>query len=284
MSKKQKVSLIGIGRWGKKILEKLYQQSEIMYVVSNTSFSNATYIRKIYPDLKLTTNLEEVLQNQNIKTVFIATPIDTHYKIATKALSYGKNTFVEKPLSTKLCEVKSLYTLAKKNKCKLSTGYLHLHDPAIHLLKRHVLNESKIKLRMVWNKYGTFDSCIVTNLLVHDIAVTLELLGEIKNYKFKINQNDVLHVKIYCERGVSDIYINRKSRTNKKELFLETGSNKFTVLENGLARNGEIILTKSGDLLEKELGNFLQNKSSCNTRKIDFAIARFLQDTALSNC
>ena len=53
-----------------------------------------------YPAARLVPRFDDVLEDATIDGVVIATPVDTHYKLAYAALSAGKHVLVEKPLAT----------------------------------------------------------------------------------------------------------------------------------------------------------------------------------------
>lgn len=70
------------------------------------------------------TDVESILKNESINTVFIATRHNTHAEYAIKALNAGKNVFVEKPLAMTMEElalIKQAYE--KQNTSQLMVGY-----------------------------------------------------------------------------------------------------------------------------------------------------------------
>ena len=58
--------------------------------------------------------INDVFNDKDIDAVFICTPATTHFKIVEKSILFKKHTFVEKPLCTRLTEVKKLFSLAEK--------------------------------------------------------------------------------------------------------------------------------------------------------------------------
>ena len=106
-----------------------------------------------------TNNWMELIENTHIDTIIIsATPEDTHYPMALKALEAGKNVFLEKPIATTLAEADHLIETSIKNKVKFTIGYSQrfnakyayvkktideqtIGEPVTCLISRHVTRE-----------------------------------------------------------------------------------------------------------------------------------------------
>ena len=70
-------------------------------VVDATENGQAT-ARSIAPDAKITDSLDDVLMNDQIQGVALATPAETHADLAIQAMQAGKDVFVEKPMALTL--------------------------------------------------------------------------------------------------------------------------------------------------------------------------------------
>ena len=64
--------------------------------------------------IKFTTDLDEVLKDDEIQLITICTPADTHFDFAKQVLKSGKNVLVEKPFCKTVAETKQLLGLAKE--------------------------------------------------------------------------------------------------------------------------------------------------------------------------
>ena len=60
------------------------------------------------------TDPDDILRDQNINTVFIATPHSSHADLAIKAVEAGKNVFVEKPLAIDMDQLNSVINAKNK--------------------------------------------------------------------------------------------------------------------------------------------------------------------------
>ena len=86
-----------------------------------------------------TTNEKDIIQNDDINTVFIATRHDSHAYYVVEALKAGKHVFVEKPLCLKiedLEEIRKCYELSAKSYQLLMVGYNRRFSPLIQKIKR----------------------------------------------------------------------------------------------------------------------------------------------------
>ena len=61
----------------------------------------------------------DMLNNNNVDIVYIATPIGVHFNLALQSLKAGKHVWCEKPLTCNYKETQILVHLAKKNKLML---------------------------------------------------------------------------------------------------------------------------------------------------------------------
>ncbi|MGE5606794.1 MAG: Gfo/Idh/MocA family oxidoreductase, partial [Bacteroidota bacterium] len=83
--KEMKVAVIGGGKWGKNIVRTLHQLG-VLAAVADRSEDVCNQIKAIYPDIKVSTDYQTVL-NSNITAVVIATPVPSHYQIAKESLA-----------------------------------------------------------------------------------------------------------------------------------------------------------------------------------------------------
>ena len=177
-----KVSLVGCGYWGKNLVRNFYELGALDTVCdSNTKALNLVLAQ--YPNIKITTDFEQVLSSKEIKAVAIATPAVTHYELAKKLILAGKDVFVEKPLAITTGEAEELIKLAKENKKLLMVGHILQYHPAVIKLKELISEGELGKIRYIYSnrlnigKLRTEEN-ILWSFAPHDISVMLMLIGE----------------------------------------------------------------------------------------------------------
>ena len=177
------VAIIGYGYWGPK-LARNFQNSNFFNLVSiiDISQKNLNKAKQDFPLTKISKNYKDISKMRNVSLVVIASPTNSHFKIAKFALENKKHVLVEKPLSTSLKEVKHLESLAKINKKLLFVDYPFLFSGSIRYIKK--ILDSK--------KYGDLiqvesfreqapvrrDSNVVWDLSVHDVSILNYLLNK----------------------------------------------------------------------------------------------------------
>jgi polar amino acid transport system substrate-binding protein len=85
-----------------------------------------------------TSDEKEILENEEINTIFVATPHDSHADHGVKALKAGKHLFVEKPLclnENELNDIADIYN-APGSKGLLMVGYNRRFSPLARMIKR----------------------------------------------------------------------------------------------------------------------------------------------------
>ena len=77
---------------------------------------------KAYPGVKIARSIEEMLQDESIRLVTVATPSDAHFEHAKQCLEAGRNVVVDKPFTLTSVEARELIDLAREKKV-LVTAY-----------------------------------------------------------------------------------------------------------------------------------------------------------------
>ena len=80
------------------------------------------------PGPRLVTDFADVLADDTIDGVVIATPVDTHFTLAKAALEAGKHVLVEKPLATTSADCEALIALADERDLRLMVGHVFVYN------------------------------------------------------------------------------------------------------------------------------------------------------------
>lgn len=176
------VGLIGAGCWGINIMRNLYELDNL-YAVCDSNINAITGLKDKYPDISFCNQISEILEDRDVKAVAVATPANTHYEIVKKALSAGKDVFVEKPLALTVKQGEELHELAKKNNSILMVGHVLQYHPAVKKLKELISGDALGKIQYLYSnrlnigKLRTEEN-ILWSFAPHDISLMLELAGE----------------------------------------------------------------------------------------------------------
>ena len=245
MSEMKKLGIIGIGNWGKNLVRELSKIHCIKKCSSNGNLKNIRWLKKNYPSIQYVSDSKEIFADKEINAVIIATPINTHYKLAKKALLSKKHVFVEKPISTNLSEAEELIEIAKKNNLLLFVGHIFIFNEIFKKLIQISNKENITHLNFLWNKFGTFDEDIFLNLISHDLSIILALFGKPKKIKL-INKFGVISkcdvVTLILElpnKKTCQIHVNRCSNHKQKYVTIFTQKNIYVWDDLSLFKNNK---------------------------------------------
>lgn len=103
-------------------------------------------LAKNYEVPKVYTDLDEMLQSEEINFVYVASPNLLHYEQTKRALLAGKNVICEKPFCTKADQARELVALAKERHLFLIDAVPTAFLPNFSIVKRELPKVGKIKL------------------------------------------------------------------------------------------------------------------------------------------
>src|SRR5262249_10505821 len=120
-----KLGLIGAGNFAKSVLlPRLAKASQVSLVgIATATGRNAKLIGKQYGFGFCTTDYRELLNNDEINTVLIATRHDTHALMTAEALRARKTVYVEKPLAISEEELNEVVEAAAQSGGRILVGY-----------------------------------------------------------------------------------------------------------------------------------------------------------------
>lgn len=196
----KKICVVGAGYWGKNHIKTLHNVGALFGIVEPDQ-ETKNQISKKYKKVKFYNNLEESF-GDNFDGYTVATPAETHYKIAKKIILSGKHVLIEKPMTLSIKEAEELVFLSKKKNVNVLIGHVLLFHPAISKIKEMVVNGSIGDLQYVYSNrlnLGRVRSQenVFWSLAPHDIAIFQHLT---ESYPKRINSIG----SSFLQKGVPD--------------------------------------------------------------------------------
>ncbi len=175
------VAVIGCGQWGKNLVRNFADLGVLRWVCDTHEASLQAQAR-LHPGLRLARRLDDVLSDDDVRAVVIASPPALHYPQAKKAILSGKDVFVEKPLALRYDDGQDLVDLAEVHNAILMVGHILEYHPAVTMLK-DVMQRGE--LGRAWYIYShrlnlgrvRQEENILWSFAPHDISVICNLLG-----------------------------------------------------------------------------------------------------------
>ncbi len=177
------IGIIGFGYWGPNLVRNFTRlpQARVGWICDlDTKLLLAA--SRLYPGTKTTTNYREILSDDRVTAVVIATPPSTHFSLGKAALAAGKHVLIEKPLTIAASDAKQLIALARRKKKILMVDHTYVYTPAVatigQILKKGELG-SLLSIDSVRTNLGIIqnDVNILYDLACHDFSIIDYLLG-----------------------------------------------------------------------------------------------------------
>lgn len=133
---KVKVAVIGLGPWGREILDQLGRsaQAEVVAICDNYPVMLRRSASKA-PGAALVENYQDILANKDIKAVIITTGSHQHKDIVIAALKAGKHVYCEAPLAHTIEDARAIALAAKEAVGQVfQPGLQGRSDPQRHFL------------------------------------------------------------------------------------------------------------------------------------------------------
>lgn len=136
-----KIGFIGAGNFASRFLIPAFKNtsSDLVSIITQSGLSGTTVAKKIGIQ-RASTNLADVLEDEEINTVVISTRHDTHAELVKKFLMAGKHVYVEKPLVLHMTELDELQNIYAENNCGLlMIGFNRRFAPHSQLIKKQLV-------------------------------------------------------------------------------------------------------------------------------------------------
>jgi predicted dehydrogenase len=196
--------VVGLGYWGPNLLRVLTDDPRVEVTrICDLDESRLERFHRRYPGVTVTTDVEELLQADDLDALVLATPVYTHYDLCSRSLLAGKHTFVEKPLANTATRADDLVRLASAQQRVLMCGHTFVYSPAVRAVKRliegatlgdiYFITSSRVNLGLHQR-----DVSVVWDLGPHDFSILLHWLGELPTSVRAVGRDSIV-------RGVFDV-------------------------------------------------------------------------------
>ncbi len=165
-----RVGVIGYGYWGPNIVRNFHGQEKSRVVgVCDKSPKSLQRVRNAYPDMHVTSEVNELINSPDVDLIAVVTPVWTHYELAKAALENGKHVFVEKPFTATTAQAEELIELAERKNLKIMVDHTFLFTGAVKKIREFIDDGTLGKLYY-------YDSTRVNlGLFQHDVNVIWDL-------------------------------------------------------------------------------------------------------------
>jgi predicted dehydrogenase len=198
------IGVLGLGYWGPNLARNFAALPgvEVRWLCDGRAEALERQ-RPAHPKARLTERFEDLLEDQSLDAVVVATPVPTHAELTLAALAAGKHVFVEKPLGGTLADAEKVAAAVAASDRVVMVGHLLEYHPAVEKLKQMIDDGELGDLRYIYStrlnlgKLRT-DENALWSLGPHDVSVALALIGQ------EPDRIDA-HGESYLNLGVEDV-------------------------------------------------------------------------------
>ena len=144
-----------------------------------TSGRKVKLIEQKYPCVKATTSLDKILNDSDVKGVFVSASPSAHFSIASQVLKSGKSLFIEKPPCQSLEELDELIDLQQQHGSPVAiVGLQKRYAPAVQLLKQRLRKEHLINYDLHYLTGAYPEGNALLYLYIHPLDLVRYLFGK----------------------------------------------------------------------------------------------------------
>jgi predicted dehydrogenase len=200
-----RIGVVGLGYWGPNLARNFeaLPGCELAWLCDGRE-ELRTKFAAMYPNARITGDLDELLADDALDAIVLATPVPSHADLAIRVLDAGKHCFVEKPLATTVADAERVVEAAQRSGRVLMVGHLLQYHPGVNKLRElvdsgelgdiHYIYGNRLNLGQVRTEENALWS-----LGAHDVSVLLHLAGNEEPYEFSCRGES------YMTPGVEDV-------------------------------------------------------------------------------
>jgi len=196
--------VVGLGYWGPNLARNFEQLpgAELAWLCDGSQEALGRWMAR-FPGVRGATDVGELLGDEGLDAVVIATPVPTHAGLALQALEASKHCFVEKPLAQSAADAEQVVAAAEGSGRVLMVGHLLEYHPGVTKLKEiadsgelgdiHYIYGNRLNLGKL-----RADENALWSLGAHDVSVVLALVGEEPSEVTAVGES-------YMRPGIEDV-------------------------------------------------------------------------------
>lgn len=180
MTQPVRVALVGLGYWGPHFARIVgeHASAELAWCCDRNAAA-LELPRRRYPHVGRTTDFQDVLADESVEAVIIATPTATHADLAVAALEAGRHILVEKPLAASSEEVDRIE--AARGDRAVMVGHTFVYNSGVGAVRDLVASGELGRVQYVDSVRAALgpirqDVNALWDLGAHDVSIFLDVL------------------------------------------------------------------------------------------------------------
>jgi predicted dehydrogenase len=179
------LAVVGLGYWGPNLARNVAATpgARLSWLCDSDPAARERVAAALPAGTRLSDSLDELLADDELDGVLLATPVRSHAELAIRVLGAGKHCFVEKPLAQSLADAQRVLDAAAASGRVLMVGHLLEYHPGVRALAQLIAAGELGRIHYIYThrlNLGLLraDENALWSLGAHDVSVILSLAGE----------------------------------------------------------------------------------------------------------
>lgn len=258
-----RIGVVGYGYWGPNLARNIRTSRAFeLAAICDPCATRREKARIEYPDVAVSADWQDIIDDPEIDAVAVATPVETHFEIGVAALQAGKHTLVEKPMARTAEQAMCMLEESERGRAVLMVDHTYVFAPAIRTI-RSLLSHNQ--LGQLWyfdsNRLNLGlvrrDVNVLWDLASHDLAILDYLLPQPPTSVMATGispgpgqQEDLAHLTLFYPDGLiahinvswmSPVKVRRTLIGGSRRMLLydDLEEDKVTVYDSGFDRGSD---------------------------------------------
>ncbi len=252
------IGVVGLGYWGPNLARNIAASGRTALVaLCDIDPTRLDALAGQYPNATAYHDPQDLLEDEQVEAVVVATPVATHHDLAKRALLAGKHILVEKPFTARTDQARDLLETAERMGRVILVDHVFLYSPAVRRLIQTVesgelgsvqfIDSVRINLGLVQH-----DVNVIWDLAPHDLSIMDALIGRAPESLMVVGSShasngivDMAHVHLDYGQGIrASVHVNWLSPVKIRHFMV--GGTRRSVLYNDLDRSEPVKIYDRG--------------------------------------
>jgi predicted dehydrogenase len=278
-----RVGVVGLGYWGPNLARNFAGLPAVELAwCCDARAERRERFASVFRQARFTAEVDELLGDDALDAVVIATPVPTHAELAVRVLRAGKHCFVEKPLAQSVADAKRVVQAAREADRILMVGHLLEYHPGVRMLQEiasggelgdiHYIYSNRLNLGQL-----RADENALWSLGAHDISVILYLAGgeepdEVAAYGesyMRAGVEDVVFAFLRFASGVAAHLHLSWLDPHKERRFTVVGSKRMATFDDMEMERKVTVYDKGFDQATQSYGEYITRSGDVHSPRVD---------------
>jgi predicted dehydrogenase len=278
-----RVGVVGLGYWGPNLARNFggLDGVELAWCCDERAERRERFA-PAFRQARFTADVEDLLADDALDAVVIATPVPTHAELAVRVLRAGKHCFVEKPLAQSVADAECAVQAAREAGRILMVGHLLEYHPGVRKLQQiatagelgeiHYIYSNRLNLGQL-----RADENALWSLGAHDISVILYLAGgeepdEVAAFGesyMRDGVEDVVFAFLRFASGVAAHLHLSWLDPHKERRFTVVGSKRMATFDDMEMERKVTVYDKGFDQATQSYGEYITRSGDVHSPRVD---------------